>query len=99
MSARGVPKATSGSYPIGAGEAAQPESSRSGEVQFEGGASVPRRSDQVERDSNRGTTVLWTEPTTEERQWPPRSLSREGWINSSEYPGGSPTVGHGNPRP
>src|SRR5687767_12127216 len=33
------------------------------------------------------------------RQLPARSLSRLGFASSSDAPGGSPTVGQGNPRP
>src|SRR4051812_32052754 len=34
-----------------------------------------------------------------DRQLPPTLLSRAGLINSIEYPGASPTVGHGKPAP
>ena len=60
------------------------------------GSCVPLKYFHVAPFGSSVTSVL-TGGVPEARQFPPRSLSNAGFASSIDNPGGSPTVGHGNP--
>src|SRR5678815_592522 len=102
MSFSGVPIATEGSYPIGIGPESHVLSSNPAFLQTVLGMDaslVPLRYFQTDPALIRRFDPKFPLPFTEARQLPPRALSKPGLISSMEYPGGSPTMGQGNPSP
>src|SRR5689334_8051426 len=96
----GIPP--TGSYPIGNAPVPQPESLKSSSRQRVVGVDasfVPLTYLHVEPLFRTVTTCGLPLLVPDARQLPPKSLSRPGLTSSIELPGGSPTVGHGNPRP